>query len=317
MARIESVERRMIFEKAPFSSCHASSIVEVDGGRLLAAWFGGKNEGAKDVQIWGSIFDGQRWSEPQVWGSEPGQPCWNPVLFRTAKGTLYLWYKAGPNPQQWTGFVRTSSDGGKSWSAPAMLPAGQYGPVRAKPIQRSDGTILAGTSVESYRNWTPYVDISHDDGKTWRRSNAFPVPDKHHQIQPTLFETAEGRIIALLRSRDPRKICRAESRDGGLTFSPAAETDLPNPNSGIDVVRCKNGDLILIYNPTTLTRTPLSLARSPDDGKTWKKVYDLETEPEEYSYPAMIVASTGLLEITYTWRRTHIKHVRLDPQILR
>jgi len=102
-----------------------------------------------------------------------------------------------------------------------------------------------------------------------------------------------------------------------LTFSPAAETDLPNPNSGIDVVRCKNGDLILIYNPTTLTRTPLSLARSPDDGKTWKKVYDLETEPGEYSYPAMIVASTGLLEITYTWRRTHIKHVRLDPQILR
>ncbi|MCS7022070.1 MAG: exo-alpha-sialidase [Gemmataceae bacterium] len=312
-----AAEGRLIFHKAPFVSCHASTIVEGEGGRLLAAWFGGKDEGAKDVQIWGSIFDGQRWSEPQVWGSEPGQPCWNPVLFRTLKGTLYLWYKAGPNPQQWTGFVRTSRDGGQSWTPPQMLPAGQFGPVRAKPLQRADGTLLAGTSIESYRNWTPYVDFSDDDGQTWRRSNPFPLPGKHHQIQPTLYETAAGNVVALLRSRDPRKICRAESRDGGRTFTPATETDLPNPNAGIDVVRLKNGDLILIYNPTTTARTPLSLARSSDDGKTWKKIVDLETEPGEYSYPAMIVSAAGLLEITYTWRRTHIKHLRIDPHSLR
>lgn len=310
-------QERLIFQKAPFASCHASSIVETEGGRLLAAWFGGRDEGAKDVQIWGSIFDGQRWSEPQVWGSEPGQPCWNPVLFRTVRGTLYLWYKAGPNPQQWSGYVRTSVDGGKSWSMPQMLPAGQFGPVRAKPIQRGDGTILAGTSIESYRNWTPYVDLSTDDGKTWRRSNAFPLPGKHHQIQPALFETSDGSIVALLRSRDPRKICRAVSRDGGRTFTAAAETDLPNPNAGIDVVRAPSGELYLIYNHSVLARTPLSLARSQDEGKTWKRLCDLETEAGEYSYPAMIWSSAEVLEITYTWRRTHIKHVRLNPKSLR
>jgi predicted neuraminidase len=62
-----------------------------------------------------------------------------------------------------------------------------------------------------------------------------------------------------------------------------------------------------------LLRTPLSLARSTDDGATWKKVLDLETEPGEYSYPAMIEGSTGKLEITYTWRRTHIKYESIDP----
>src|SRR5436309_3298897 len=138
-----------IFDKAPFKSCHASTLVEHEPGKLIAAWFGGDDEGAKNVQIWSSAFDGNVWSEPAVIGSEPNQPCWNPVLFKTAKGTLYFWYKAGPSPERWTGYVRTSKDG-KTWTPPEMMPAGTWGPVRAKPIQLKDGTILAGTSVESH-----------------------------------------------------------------------------------------------------------------------------------------------------------------------
>ncbi|MFO0821906.1 MAG: sialidase family protein [Gemmataceae bacterium] len=303
-----------IFEKAPFPSCHASTVVEHEQGKLIAAWFGGKAEGAKDVQIWSSTFDGKAWSEPQVLGTEPGQPCWNPVLFKTAKGTLHLWYKAGPKPDNWTGFVRTSTDSGKTWSKPEMMPAGFWGPVRAKPIQLANGTILAGTSVESYRNWTPFVDRSTDDGKTWKRSTAFGVPEKPAQIQPTLFEGKDGVIVAADAAGNPMRVCRSESKDGGETFTPAAETELGNPNSGIDAVRTKEGDVFLIYNPSPLLRTPISLARSTDDGKTWKKLVDLETEPGEFSYPAMIQASSGNLEITYTWKRTHIKHVTVDPK---
>lgn len=306
-----------IFEKAPFPSCHASTLVEHEPGKLTAAWFGGKDEGAKDVQIWSSTFDGKAWGEPKVLGTEPGQPCWNPVLFKSAKGTLHFWYKAGPSPERWTGFVRTSSDNGKTWSKVEMMPAGFWGPVRAKPIQLANGTILAGTSVESFRNWTPFVDRSADDGKTWTRSTAFPVPEKFNQIQPTLFETKDGRVVALMRSRDPRAVCRSESKDGGVTFTPAEETKLPNPSTGLDCVKTPDGDVFLIYNPVTMGRTPISVARSADDGKTWKKVLDLETEPGEYSYPAMILSAAGTLEITYTWKRTHIKYQRLDPKKLR
>ncbi|MFO0804529.1 MAG: sialidase family protein [Gemmataceae bacterium] len=304
-----------IFEKAPFKECHASTLVETEPGKLLAAWFGGDKEGAKNVQIWAASFDGKAWSEPAVIGSEPGQPCWNPVLFKSEKGTLHFWYKAGPSPERWTGFHRTSADHGKTWTAVAMMPAGMWGPVRAKPIQLKDGTILAGTSVESHRNWTPYVDRSTDDGKTWRRSNAFPVPGKFDQIQPTLFEAKDGRIVALMRSSDPRKVCRAESKDGGDTFSPAESTELGNPSAGIDVVKLKSGDVFLIYNPSPLLRSPISLAKSSDDGATWKKVTDLETELGEFSYPAMIESAAGKLEILYTWKRTHIKHVSFDPKM--
>lgn len=305
-----------IYEKAPFPSCHASTLVEHEPGKLLAAWFGGQAEGAKDVQIWLSAFDGKSWSEPKVVGTEPGQPCWNPVLFKAAKGTLWLWYKAGPSPERWTGFSRTSSDGGKTWSKVEMMPAGFWGPVRAKPIQLANGTILAGTSVESFRNWTPFVDRSTDDGKTWTRSNAFPVADKLNQIQPALFETKSGSVVALMRSRDPRVVCRSESKDGGVTFGPAEETKLPNPSTGLDCVRIGD-EVFLICNPVAQGRTPISIAKSTDDGRTWKVAADLETESGEYSYPAMILSAAGKLEITYTWKRTHIKYLSLDPKTLK
>ena len=306
-----------IFEKAPFPSCHASTLVELEPGKFLAAWFGGTAEKAKDVQIWQSHYDGQKWGPLEVVGKEPGFPTWNPILFKTTKGTLWLWYKAGPDPMTWTGYARKSTDAGKTWSKPEMLPASFYGPVRAKPIQLKDGTILTGTSVESHKCWTPYVDRSTDDGATWLRSNAFNEKSGHGQIQPTIFEGKDGAIIALMRSRSPRQVCRSVSTDAGKTFSPAEPTDLPNPSAGIDAVRTKTGDVFLIYNHTPILRTPISLARSTDDGKTWKRVKDLETEPGEFSYPAMIETATGQLAITYTWNRTHIKYVNVNPAELR
>jgi predicted neuraminidase len=296
-----------IYEKAPYPSCHASTLVEVASGEYLAAWFGGKAEKAKDVQIWGSRYRDGSWSEPTVWGTEPGFPTWNPVLFQLKSGAVRLWYKAGPDPQNWTGYVRTSTDNGMTWTKPEIMPAGQFGPVRAKPIQLRDGTILAGTSLEAHRVWTPYVDRSTDDGVTWLRSNEFSEKTGHHQIQPTLIETKSSEIIALMRSRKLLKICRAVSKDGGKTFSPAEPIDVPNPSAGIDAVITKTGTICLIYNPSPILRTPISLGRSEDDGRTFKLVKNLETEPGEYSYPAMILTQSGDLAYTYTWRRTHIK----------
>lgn len=303
-----------IFEKAPFLSCHASTIVEPEAGKLLAAWFGGTDEGRRDVQIWLSRNDGMGWSAPEVIATETGQPCWNPVLFQSKSGTVFHFYKAGPNPMSWSGFVRRSMDNGKSWSEAELLPAGILGPIKNKPIQRSDGTILSGTSVESHRAWGCWVERSTDDGKNWRRHGPINVPGHLHGIiQPTLFETKDGRVVMLCRSNGLGVICKAESRDHGETWSPAEKMDLPNPGSGIDLVRAAEGAIFLIYNHSDKKRSPLNLAVTRDDGKTWKMVHTYEDQPGEYSYPAIIQTRDGRLHATYTWKRTKIKHVVLDP----
>lgn len=298
-----------IYESAPFPSCHASTLVEVSPGKLVAAWFGGTDEGAKDVQVWLSRFNGSMWTKPEVAGTLPGQPCWNPVLFVARPGVLTLWYKAGPSPETWTGYVRQSVDGGSSWSPPEMLPAGFYGPVRAKPLSLGGGHLLAGTSVETHRNWTAFVDYSEDGGKSWLRSNPIGGPSGFHQIQPALFRAANGDVVAVMRSRNPLKVCRAVSKDGGRTWGPAIPTAVPNPSAGVDAVRVHDGSVWMIANPVAVGRSPLSLLRSTDDGQTWTKIKDVESQPGEYSYPALIETADGNLAMTYTWKRTRIQYI--------
>jgi predicted neuraminidase len=304
-----------IFDKAAFASCHASTLVELNSpGRLMAAWFGGTSEGAKDVKIWSALFDGEKWTKPAVLAEEPGFPCWNPVLFTSATATLFLFYKAGPNPASWTGYVRRSNDIGKTWSPAAPLTAGLLGPIKNKPIQLRSGAILAPTSVESHRAWACWVERSEDDCETWQRFGPIQAPGHPYGvIQPTLFEVAPNDIVLACRSRGIGFVCQARSKDGGRTWTDAKPSALPNPNSGVDGVRGSDGSLYLVYNHTGMGRSPLNIARSTDQGESWAKVATLEDQPGEYSYPAVIQGGDGKLHITYTWNRRHIKYVTADP----
>jgi predicted neuraminidase len=301
---------QFIYESAPFPSCHASTLVEASPGMFLAAWFGGTAEGASDVAIWLARWDG-RWSPPEKIASAAGQPCWNPVLFKERKtGEIHLYYKAGPSPREWSGFVRKSSDGGQTFGDSFILPAGLLGPIKNKPLQLDDGTILAPSSVESYQTWACWIERSTDGGRTWTKHGPIVHPkNPYGLIQPTLLRTKDGSLLALMRSRGIGQVCNSTSRDGGLSWSPASEImELPNPNAGIDGLTLADGRHTLVYNPTHVGRTPLVLAISSDDGQTWKTVKVLEDEPGEYSYPAVIQAADGTIHTTYTWRRQRIRH---------
>ena len=105
------------------------------------------------------------------------------------------------------------------------------------------------------------------------------------------------------------------SPDSGRTWSPLALTPLPNPNSGLDAVTLRDGRQLLVDNHSTSARTPLNVAVSAD-GTHWSAALVLESEPGEYSYPAVIQTHDGLVHITYTWRRLRIKHAVVDPEAL-
>src|SRR5688572_11858627 len=132
-------ETEFVFESAPFASAHASTIVESRDG-LVAAWFGGTREGAADVGIWLSRRVAGIWTPPieVATGIQPDgarHPCWNPVLFEQRDKSLMLFYKVGPNPRSWWGMLRTSRDGGRTWTDARRLPDGILGPIKNKPVQ--------------------------------------------------------------------------------------------------------------------------------------------------------------------------------------
>jgi Predicted neuraminidase (sialidase) len=306
--------REFIYETAPFPSCHASTIVETPKG-LVAAWFGGTAEKNPDVTIWVSRHQKTGWTVPKqaadgVMPDGSRYPCWNPVLFQPRRGPLLLFYKVGPSPREWWGVLKTSTDGGKTWSVAVRLPDGILGPIKDKPVLKN-GTLFCPSSTEG-NGWRIHLETTQDLGKTWESSGPQNDGKEFGVIQPTILVWPKARIQLLCRSRQG-VIVECWSEDGGKSWGPLTATNLPNPNSGVDAVMLRDGRALLVYNDTKVGRSPLDVAISRD-GKAWEHVLTLESEPGEYSYPAVIQTSDGLVHVTYTWKRQRIRHVVLHPR---
>lgn len=326
---------------------HASTLVELRNGDILAAWFAGTREGAPDVAIYGARLHNGTWSAPIELARADHVACWNPVLFHTRDGKLWLYYKYGTHPSTWLGARKSSGDEGRTWSAAETLPAGILGPIKDKPLVLPNGVIVSGSSVE-HGTWTAWIERSTDNGATWTHFGPITLPDSldvpsaaalaaaehpatpptsgapgvHTKvyplarktigiIQPTVVSLGGHHLRFYARSHTrAARIAVADSYDDGVTWTQASFIDLPNPNSGIDAVRIRDGRIVLVFNNSYNERTPLNLAVSRD-GEHFRIFKTLEDGPGQFSYPAIIQAANGDLLITYTWRRQTIKFVRL------
>ncbi len=308
------LKSEFIYESAPFPSCHATTVVETKNG-LTAAWFGGTAEGKPDVSIWSARLVEGRWTAP-VEGANGVQsdgtrhPCWNPVLFQPKTGPLLLFYKVGPSPSKWWGMLRTSNDGGSTWSEARRLPDGILGPIKNKPVQLANGDILCPTSSED-AGWRVQFERSSDGGATWSKTEAVNDGRTIGAIQPSILFLGSDKLLAIGRTKQAQ-LFRVASDDRGKTWGEMSLTELPNPNSGTDAVTLRDGRHLLVYNHTPKGRSPLNVAVTKD-GIGWEAALVLEAEPGEYSYPAVIQTSDGLVHITYTWKRQKVRHVVIDP----
>jgi predicted neuraminidase len=320
------ISEGFLFAQAPFLECHASTLVETSRG-LVAAWFGGTKEKNPDVGIWSSYHDGSGWTAPQEWANGvqfegKRHPTWNPVLFQPpGDAPTLLFFKVGPDPRSWWGEMMVSYDRGRSFRERRRLPEGIYGPVRCKPILLPDGMLLAGSSTE-HDGWTVHFEkVALADGVpagTWRRVGPIHSNEEFNAIQPTFLQHADGRLQVLCRTKEG-VVATSFSLDHGETWSGMEAIDLPNNNSGLDAVTLTDGRHLLVYNHLGSgatgwgSRGMLNLALS-EDGLQWRKVGILDREEAgEFSYPAIIQASDGLVHLTWTWKRQRIKYAIVDP----
>ena len=323
---IETTEFIYKAQDVNFPSCHASTIVETDEG-LLVSWFAGTAEKNPDVGIWVSKFENGKWIIPVevangVQSDKKRYPTWNPVLFNTGS-EIQLYYKVGPSPREWWGEVITSTDNGNTWSSSVKLPKDIVGPIKNKPIKLSNGDLLSPSSSED-NGWRVHMERSSDMGISWERTEALNDGKKASLIQPTILDHGNEKLQILCRSKN-NAIYSSFSTDNGYTWSKFEAIDLPNPNSGFDAVTLKDGRFILIYNHIACKpgvkwgdRNIINMAIS-EDGINWKAAFLLENDEDEdgeYSYPAVIQTKDGKVHISYTWNRTLIKHVVVDPSLI-
>ena len=200
------------------------------------------------------------------------------------------------------------------------------GPIKNKPVVLADGAWLSASSTEdSPTGWRVHVERSQDAGRTWVLIGPIDKgPWNLEAIQGSVLLHPGGRLQMVGRTRSG-VVFGTWSADAGRTWSPLEPLGLPNPNAGTDALTLKDGRHLIVYNdaaPLPGTRNgrryPLVIALSAD-GVCWNKAAVIEDAPvpDGYAYPAVIQTSDGLVHVTYTWNRQHIKHVSVDPRQLR
>jgi len=305
-----------------FPSSHCSSIVELPGGDLLTCWYAGEDEARPDVALVTSrkAKGDNKWTPPQIIAKTPNKPEGNGILFMMPDGVLWVIYGTmhgkldgppGPGVRWETCDVRcrTSRDEGRTWSDIRILRKDLGMVVRNKPIVLANGEVIFG--VENKDNHSRFW-ITADQGKTWQISQSVAGVINE---QPTLIQRRDGSLLAYLRPGGVQgNIAWTESKDHGRTWSKAKCTKLPNPYAAIDMVRLRDGRIALAFNNSSKDRTPLTVALSEDDGKTWPFKRNLIQEPGEFSYPAIIQDSKGMLHVTYTHKRKWIGHFQFSPE---
>jgi predicted neuraminidase/peroxiredoxin len=303
----------LIFETIPdVPAHHCSTIAEAANGDLLVVWYGGSYESADDQSLFLSRRkQGERaWSKPEVLIRDSIQPPGNAVVFRAGGKRMFIVWcrmeasrplRRGGGWGQTRLFFRTSRDHGQSWSKDQPFLGGLPEGLRNLPITLGSGELLLPLG-HSFAG-------SGNGGQTWEHLGSVDSGG-----QPTVIQRSDGSLLTLLR-KSPR-ILQAESRDAGRTWSKPIATDLKNPDAGIALTQLRNGHLVLVFNDSVAARTPLSIARSLDEGRTWLPPLALESNPGEYSYPCVMQASNGRIHITYTFRRYTVKHVELDENWL-
>lgn len=303
--------------------CHSSCIIETSPGVLAVVWKGGAGKGKcnidmkENVGIWISFFKDGCWSEPKQMIHSSDTVCWSPVLSLHPNGELTLFYRYGRDPRHTVSMLHTYTDSScKTLAKESYLPG--VGPTKSKPLIDEEGNLICGSSVEvgepddEFKETACWIEVLADHG--WSKYGPIEIPGKKFGcIEPALFWGRNGTLKMLCRDRSNRIglegwIWMAESQDRGKTWSELKQTNLPNPDSGIDVVSLDNDTILVFYNHSHTDRYPLSVAVSTDSGNSWDYLFNIEEESGEF--PSAALDCQGNVHVTIPGARQEKPSVR-------
>lgn len=299
-----------------------------NGELLIVSQIGDVTEPAPGNRVYAfhSADNGESWKKgDSVWPEDGRAVYLTEVTVLDGVIRVYLTLHNG-GFIDWECRVAASRDNGYSWQDEGPAPCFPYyaflrGQIRlgsgallmayqAYPVSREENARLHGQPgarfsqlnidfvesgvMESWDNgqsWTAYPGVrtyfGGDTGRNWVWS------------EPTLFEQGDGTVSMLLRVNNTGCLWRADSEDGGHTFSEPERTDIPNPSNKPKLLALKDGAAALIHTPNSQVgmrhRNPLAIWISRDGMKTWPEKHVLTDFPGCYCYPDGIVEKNHIL----------------------
>lgn len=244
-----------------------------------------------------------------------------PTLLRMENGEIGLFYLVRITYTMTRIFLRRSPDGGRTWGERVLCtPQDDFFVVNNDRVLRlSTGRLLVPAA--SHRSGEGYFDsrseamyfYSDDDGQSWRPSSGkIALPYSAHSAsglqEPGVVELDNGVVWSWART-DLGRQYEMFSLDGGDTWTASQPSRFTSPNSPLCMKRGPGGRLYAVWNPIpeyngrdqvegvfTGGRTPLVIAASEDDGKTFSEPIAFEWDNGRgYCYCAMYFTQDALL----------------------
>lgn len=352
----------LIFPQERWHNHSSSIVELPNGDFLVCWFHGSGERTADDVVINAARFNKKtgKWGAPFVIADTPGFPDTNPTMFIDSKQRLFLFWPVIVAHQWETALMkyRISTDYQQESGPPRwehqdniiLIPknigpktrelVGKDDSERAKKlIEHADDMYFSrmGWFTRTHAQELPsgrillpmYSDgysfgimgISDDGGYTWNASE--PIVG-YGGIQPSVVRKKDGVLVAYLRDNGPppKRAQISYSKDDGVSWTLAKDTEILNPGVSLEAVALRNGDWIMVYNDLEQGRYSLVAAVSDDEGATWKWRRHLDGDPAkkspvEYHYPSVIQAKDGNIHITYSYftpEGKSIKHVQLAEE---
>lgn len=281
-------------------------VIVLKDGSLLAAWsdfYGGaEDNAAARISAAKSTDGGRTWGERFTLQENTGKAnVMSASLLRARSGELLFFYLRKDSLTDLKVFVRRSADEAKTWSEPVLVTPepGYHVMNNARVIQLRSGRLLAPIAT-TQQVWTKNDDFktvvyfSDDEARTWKRSATMLSAPKRGAMEPGLIERKDGSVLQIIRTQTG-SIWHSASADGGETWSEAKPWTIESPEAPATLARDPaSGAWLLVWNPNVVwgnpektvlganhggPRTPLAAMISHDEGKTWSKRKEIESDP--------------------------------------
>ena len=224
-------------------------------------------------------------------------------LLRLKSGKIALFYGRKNSDSDCTKMMRISEDEARSWgeAKPCIPEEGYFVLNNDRVIQLPNARLLLPVAMHNVPGgtWTRkgkiYCFYSDDEGDSWQKSAAVPIPDEITAQEPGLILLRDQSLLMFIRT-DAGAQCYSRSWDQGLTWSTATKSQLISPLSPASIERIPTtGDLLAVWNHNlslnahaAKQRTPLTIAISKDEGTSWQNIKILESDPDgRYCYTAI------------------------------
>jgi predicted neuraminidase len=289
----EFFERAAIFPANPKHN-HASCVVELKNGSLLAAWYAGSGERtADDVVIEGAWLGvgKKEWGPKFLMADTPGYPDCNPALFAAPDNSIWLFWPTILD-HRWEGallkYARCEQPTGEptpwKWSSSGVVH------VTPKEFVPAVERAIAALSDEDKSRYQSILEETRKLAGDLLYQRLGWMPRVHPLVLPT------GRWILPLYSDTFNCSIMAISDDRGVTWT-AGNPLIGFGNIQASLVRKNDGTLVAFMRDNG-PHHRIRLSHSGDDGISWSPVVD-STFPNPGAGIEAIRLATGHWALVY------------------